>query len=115
MFARKVGQTNAFFFDSTGRQILSLDIRAVHRSNNAVFDRFGIFSNELPGVVAGNRTEAYFDDLSVNGTRLNSEMLAESTRLGPGDRIYIERYVIIFQPDDAPPETLEKEETTRIS
>lgn len=53
-------------------------------------------------------------DLSVNGTRLNSEMLVDTARLGHGDRIYIERYVIIFQPDDAEPETLQKEETTRI-
>ena len=53
-------------------------------------------------------------DLSVNGTRLNAEMLAGSARLGHGDRIYIESYVIIFQPDDAEPETLEREETTRI-
>jgi pSer/pThr/pTyr-binding forkhead associated (FHA) protein len=53
-------------------------------------------------------------DLSANGTRLNSEMLTKSVRLGPGDRIYIEKYVIIFQPDEAPAETLEKEETTRI-
>ena len=54
------------------------------------------------------------EDLSANGTRLNSEMLTGSARLGPGDRVYVERYVIIFQPDEVPPETLEKEETTRI-
>ena len=53
-------------------------------------------------------------DLSANGTRLNAEMLSETARLGPGDRIYIESYVIIFQPDDAEPETLQREETTRI-
>ena len=30
LFARKVGQTNAFFFDASGRQILSLDIEVSH-------------------------------------------------------------------------------------
>ncbi len=30
LFARKVGQTNAFFFDSSGRQILALDIEVAH-------------------------------------------------------------------------------------
>ena len=40
-------------------------------------------------------------------------MLAEVTRLAPGDRIYIESYVIIFQPDDVPPEVLD-EESTRL-
>ncbi|MEX0678804.1 MAG: PEP-CTERM sorting domain-containing protein [Pirellulales bacterium] len=50
-----------------GPQILSLDLPAPHRSQGAAFDRFGIFSNLLPGVVAGNVMEAYFDDLTVNG------------------------------------------------
>jgi len=58
-------------------------------------------------------TDGYWiEDLSVNGTRLNAAMLEERTRLHPGDRIYIEDFVVIFQPDDVPPETLEKDETT---
>ncbi len=51
------------------------------------------------------------EDLSVNGTRLNAAMLDQRTRLSPGDRIYVEDFVIIFQPDDVPPETLTREET----
>jgi hypothetical protein len=50
-----------------GATILSLDLTAAHRAQGATFDRFGIFSNLLPGVTAGNRMEAYFDDLTVNG------------------------------------------------
>ena len=53
-------------------------------------------------------------DLSANGTRINSAMLESQARLDPGDRIYIENYVIIFQPDDAVPEELAKEEATRV-
>ena len=52
-------------------------------------------------------------DLSVNGIRLNHSMLTERTRLSPGDRIYIENYVIIYQPDDVPPEVLGQETTTQ--
>ncbi len=59
------------------------------------------------------RDGAYWiEDTSVNGTRLNAAMLEERTRLDPGDRIYIEDYVVIFQPDHVPPETLEQDETT---
>lgn len=46
------------------------------------------------------------EDRSRNGTRVNDAMLKGSRRLEPGDRIYIERFVIIFQPDDQPPEDL---------
>ena len=53
----------------------------------------------------------WIDDLSSNGIRLNHSMLTERTRLSPGDRLYIEDYVIIFQPDDAPPEVLSQEPT----
>ena len=51
------------------------------------------------------------EDLSVNGTRVNAAMLEGRTRLKPGDRIYIEDFVVIFQPDDVPPETLTREDT----
>ena len=53
----------------------------------------------------------WIEDLSVNGTRVNAAMLEERARLGPGDRIYIEDFVVIFQPDGVPAETLEREET----
>ena len=54
----------------------------------------------------------WIEDTSANGTRLNAAMLMQRTRLAPGDRIYIEDFVVIFQPDHVPPETLEKDETT---
>jgi hypothetical protein len=54
-----------------GGQILSLDLSAAHRAAGANFNRFGIFSNLLPGVTAGNRMEAYFDNVTVNGTAHN--------------------------------------------
>ena len=39
------------------------------------------------------------EDLSSNGTRINAHLAADSGRLTPGDRIYIENYVFIYQPD----------------
>ncbi len=53
----------------------------------------------------------WIEDRSVNGTRLNASMLEERTRLSPGDRIYIEDFVLIFQPDHVSPETLTRKET----
>ena len=51
------------------------------------------------------------ENLSANGTRLNASMLETPTRLGPGDRLYIADYVIIYQGDDSPSEDLESEKT----
>ena len=48
-------------------EIIELNVRPEHRAHGASFNRFGIFSMELPGVHAGNATEAYFDDLTING------------------------------------------------
>ena len=50
-------------------------------------------------------------DLSANGTRLNSEILTGRDPLGAGDRIHIEGYVIVYQPDDALSEKLEEDNT----
>ncbi len=41
------------------------------------------------------------EDRSLNGTRVNDRMVNESEPLEPGDRIYIQNFVIIYQPDDA--------------
>ncbi len=38
-------------------------------------------------------------------------MIDEPTLLQPGDRIYIERYVIVYRPDDSPAESLTDETT----
>ncbi len=52
------------------------------------------------------------EDLSTNGTRVNASMIDEPTPLASGDRIYIENYVLIFQADEVPPESLDDEATT---
>ena len=52
------------------------------------------------------------EDMSTNGTRVNAAMIEGRTPLNPGDRIYIEDYVLIHQVDEAPPETLDDESTT---
>jgi pSer/pThr/pTyr-binding forkhead associated (FHA) protein len=52
------------------------------------------------------------EDMSTNGTRVNAAMIQGRTPLEPGDRIYIEDYVLIFQSDDVPPENLDLERTT---
>ncbi len=51
------------------------------------------------------------ENLSVNGTRLNAELVEAPTQLTAGDRLYIHDYVIIYQPDSAPSEDLEDERT----
>lgn len=51
------------------------------------------------------------EDLSRNGTRVNARMVHEATPLAPGDRIYIERFVIVYQPDDAPVADLSQHST----
>jgi pSer/pThr/pTyr-binding forkhead associated (FHA) protein len=52
------------------------------------------------------------EDTSTNGTRVNAAMIQGRVPLNPGDRIYIEEYVLIYQIDDAPPEALDDEATT---
>ena len=51
------------------------------------------------------------EDHSSNGTRVNGDMVESSQTLEPGDRIYISRFVIIYQPDDAPVEQLDRDAT----
>lgn len=51
------------------------------------------------------------ENLSPNGTRLNAQPLVEPTRLEAGDRLYIADYTIIYQPNDAPSERLESDNT----
>lgn len=47
--------------------------------------------------------ESYtIEDCSTHGTRVNDHLVSAPTVLQAGDRIYIENYVIIYQPDDAP-------------
>jgi pSer/pThr/pTyr-binding forkhead associated (FHA) protein len=52
------------------------------------------------------------EDMSTNGTRVNAAMIEGRTKLEPGDRIYIENYVLIYQADDVPAENLDLERTT---
>ena len=51
------------------------------------------------------------ENTSTNGTRLNAAMVEEPTKLHAGDRIYIDKYVIIYQPDEAPSAKLEVSST----
>ena len=51
------------------------------------------------------------EDLSTNGTRVNAQMIHGRKALVPGDRIYIAGYVLVYQHDDTPPETLDSEQT----
>jgi pSer/pThr/pTyr-binding forkhead associated (FHA) protein len=52
------------------------------------------------------------EDMSTNGTRVNAAMIQGRASLEPGDRIYIRDYVLIYQADDAPPETFDGDQTT---
>jgi len=50
-------------------------------------------------------------NLSPNGTRVNSSMLSAPQTLKPGDRIYVENAIMIFQPDEAESEEIEAKRT----
>ena len=43
------------------------------------------------------------EDRSLNGTRLNDVTIRKTAPLAPGDRLYIERFIIIYQSDQAAP------------
>ncbi len=66
LFAKKAGQTNAFFFDKNGRQILNLDIE-VARDMKAL-------RKLLQRVIPGNRitVETVGDNIVLGGTAKNS-------------------------------------------
>jgi pSer/pThr/pTyr-binding forkhead associated (FHA) protein len=51
------------------------------------------------------------EDTSTHGTRVNDIMVTEPAILNPGDRIYIQQYVIMYQPDDATPAQFNEDET----
>lgn len=60
-------------------------------------------SREHARILVGPAGDYLIEDLSTNGTRVNARVIESRTLLGPGDRIYIEDYVIIYQPDDVEP------------
>ena len=60
-------------------------------------------SREHARILVGPAGDYLIQDLSTNGTRVNARVIENRTLLGPGDRIYIEDYVIIYQPDDVEP------------
>jgi len=53
----------------------------------------------------------WIQNLSPNGTRVNHALVTEPQVLAPGDRIYIENTVVIYQPDEAPSERLDQKTT----
>ena len=68
-------------------------------------------SREHARIVVGPAGDHLVQDLSTNGTRINAKTIEGRTLLSPGDRIYIEDYTIIYQPDEAEPEQLRHQET----
>ncbi len=54
------------------------------------------------------------EDRSRNGTRVNHELVKERKTLDGGDRIYISKYVAIYQPDGAPATNLAREQTRSV-
>lgn len=66
LFARKVGQTNAFFFDANGRQILSLDIEVAHDTKALS----KLLQRSLPG--SGITVDTVGDNVVLGGTAKNA-------------------------------------------
>jgi pSer/pThr/pTyr-binding forkhead associated (FHA) protein len=54
----------------------------------------------------------YIEDRSTNGTRVNAEMVTGTKMLAPGDRIYIDTYILVYQSDETPPETFDDDDQT---
>jgi len=53
----------------------------------------------------------WIEDMSTNGTRVNSEMVRGRKVLAPGDRIYIDQYILVFQIDDTERQSVGAEDT----
>jgi len=68
-------------------------------------------SREHARILIGAAGDHLVEDLSTNGTRVNAATIEGRTLLSPGDRIYIDEYTIIYQPDEATPERLKHDET----
>ena len=71
LLASKVGQTNAFFFDAAGKQILSLDIRV----EKDTVDLAGLMKTALPNSAIG--VQSMNDNIVLTG-QVSSAL--ESTR-----------------------------------
>ena len=67
LLAMKGGQTNAFFFDATGRQLLSLDIRV----EKDVTDLSRLIRSELPG--SGVKVSSMNDNVVLTGKVTNAQ------------------------------------------
>jgi hypothetical protein len=59
-------------------------LRPEHRRQGAALDRFGLFNGQMPG----NELTAYFDDLTVNGRRI--DLAADPGWEGRGNRARLE-------------------------
>jgi pilus assembly protein CpaC len=75
LLAMKGGQTNAFFFDAAGHQLLSLDIRV----EKDVTDLSRLIRNELPG--SGVKVSAMNDNVVLTGKVANAQASARAQDL----------------------------------
>ncbi len=66
LFAKTVGQTNAFFFDGQGRQILSLDIDVSHDTKSLL----DLLNRSIPGNHI--TVDSAGDNIVLNGTATNA-------------------------------------------
>jgi pSer/pThr/pTyr-binding forkhead associated (FHA) protein len=86
-------------------------LRVALGSENLSIGRSGDCDIQLPSqkvsrnhaqITVDNKGGYWIENISPNGTRLNAAMLEEKTCLSPGDRVYIEDYVMVYYPEDAP-------------
>ncbi len=66
LFAKKVGQTNAFFFDAKGRQILSLDIDVSHDTASLL----NLIQRTIPG--SHVTVDSVGENIILNGVAANA-------------------------------------------
>ncbi len=75
LLAMKTGQTNAFFFDATGRQLLSIDIRV----EKDVADLSGMIHSTMPG--SNVHVEALNDNVVLSGSVLSAQQATRAQDL----------------------------------
>src|SRR5271163_3088551 len=93
LLAQKIGQTNAFFFDGAGHQVLSVDIR-VERD---VSDLITMIHADIPG--SNVRVSALNDNLVLTGTVASAQDAARAQDLAaqfvrlPGSQVDLTKVV----------------------
>jgi len=70
--------------------------------------------SRIHALIQKNGEHFILENASPNGTRINNALVSPSRILEQGDRIYIDDYILIYQPDEATAETLNGDDATTL-